>query len=205
MDIACTARVINTCKEETSRGTVNCPELHNQISGDFVGMQWCELQPWIQQPETRVVNLPVGPHSSERTTRFRIDAVVEDEEYLKPVPSLVNTLNAGKRSPDQKIVCTDSHIRKPVLLYIARVSSKMKGVMTFLKLVDPKLLRGYRVEFYSGSSKENAEKQGKEREAEMLAVAAERGIQIRVHLLSVSLQEIYDAACSAAGLIHYAR
>ena len=144
---------------------------------------------------------PHGSHavstpSEERNAGF--DAVIEDHEYLKPVP--IKALQAAMPPADgEQILCSRGTVRKPVLLYIGRLGGTMKGQRAFLKQTSPALVKDIEILFFTGRMKNSTELIREE----MLRIAKDRGLQIKVYHDLVPLATIYKHGCEAMGLVHY--
>ena len=197
--LACTRRVVQKCRGQTSRGDVDCPELAEPLSGDHIGLQWCHSQPWIRQPGTATVHFPVSKPLEERRELFGLDVVIDDHMYLKPTP--IPTLKNRVPNAHGRIICEPGKPRTNTLLYVGRVGSDQKGHVAFLETVDPRLLKGYRVAFYSGATGGNAVAT----KGEMMQIAASRGIDIEVNLDLVPFEELLGRGCRSRGLIQFSK
>ena len=77
--------------------------------------------------------------------------------------------------------------------------SLLQGQVSFLSTVDPKLLKGYTVEFFTSvTSTESAAA------LKMEAIAKTRGISAIVHRHSMGRLELLRRLCRAKALLHYA-
>ena len=148
-------------------------------------------QSWVDD-KTRFIHIPISRNQlilSNKVAKF--DKVVADGEWVKPVrmQNLGSFLSKCKAAP-----------KVNSLAWVARYVD-WKGQKTFLQSVDPKLLKGYRLEFFASQVPPSAESYIRQ----MKQVAAERGIRIVLHKEALDRQALLRRLCRAKGLVHYAR
>lgn len=81
------------------------------------------------------------------------------------------------------------------LIYVARYT-KAKGQLDFLRLVDPKWLKGYTIRFFgAGMGETNIV-------SAMREAATERGLSIEIHN-AVRKEDLLVEYCMSHGQIHY--
>jgi hypothetical protein len=162
---------------------------------ELVGAKYAQLKdtvtdkPWVGK-RTRTVHIPISrlaPVLANQVADF--EQLLLDEELVKPMhlSDAEEFMNECRRTP-----------RRKRLVYVARYHS-WKGQLDFLRVVDPSLLTGYTVEFFS------SKKSGADTVAEMNKVAEEKGISIVAHTEVLTRHELLHTMCGAMGLIHFAR
>ena len=156
-------------------GTDRWPDMHNLFNSSYMSK------------DTMVVHLPVRK-GKELRTLFPADAVVQDEDFVKPL---------SVESYEQMKGMCPQQTKINILLYVGRYKPA-KGQLAFLQAVDPRDLEGYVVHFYGSDI--NASKGDYYKELEALAM--QRGISIVLHE-PVPKQAVLRQYCRAAGIIHY--
>jgi len=155
---------------------------------------WRELlstldQPWVSS-STKFVHLPISREDDVLQNKIaNFDLVLPDEVWVKPVHM--------EDIQDFRATCRTVE-RDNKLVYIARYHN-WKGQLTFMKTVDPELLRGYTLEFFTSKNSEDSS----ERE-EIIAIGKERGINVVAHTSKMAREDLLPALCKAKGVIHYA-
>ena len=119
---------------------------------------------------------------------FPADAVVQDEDFVKPLSVESYEL--------MKEICPQQ-TKTNILLYVGRYK-EAKGQLAFLEAVDPRDLEGYVVHFYGSDI--NASKGDYYKQLE--ALAKKRGISIVLHE-PVPKPAVLRQYCRAAGIVHY--
>eukprot|EP00873_Tetraselmis_striata_P023895 jgi/Tetstr1/444159/TSEL_032053.t1 len=154
-------------------------------------------KPWISKGATTVWHFPIIRHEEIDRNKvfprvFPDFRVMRDGAWVKPVE---------REALEQWTDWCREQPRKNDLLYIARWHG-WKGQLDFIENVDPSLIRGYTVHFYSSvhaSSKPDSQPSLVEK------IAKRRGIKVVIHKRPQTQEVVARHSCSAKGLIHFAR
>lgn len=119
---------------------------------------------------------------------FNFHHVIHDQDFAKPLSS--STIDEVER------MCLQEKKTKE-LLYVGRYIPG-KGQVDFLETVDPLMLKGYRIHFYSGESQPDSGYI-----QQMLQVGQQRKIDMSIHS-KVDRLVLLKHSCIASGQIHYA-